>query len=295
MVPSHLFYSFYQWRPTSRDWPHHRISRDAPRTGGLQRQQQGQSQYHQQSLEEQERYHRQWRQEQSLSPSPATIQDKPPDVMSPYPNDSTFQSMNTTDDEETTTLSQGTILKIQKLKRLVYRYAQYYRNPDAIIKCATYWSINGDNMILDEMLDPMISAFLWGLLTRILRWSRTQRNSVPVVDRNVFIILPIVNSMVPVLHDGIKQSCLCPVSRAREFKYLPHRWTNWKSSMKIWVMWAYATYGALSYIRNDCSILQYQNASVTDREAACKQGFFRVQHEYGDFRFLPWSRESVSS
>jgi len=70
--------------------------------------------------------------------------------------------MNTTDNDETTTLSQETILKIEELKRLVYRYAQYYRNPDAIIKCATYWSINGDNMILDEMLEKlrMISSFM---------------------------------------------------------------------------------------------------------------------------------------
>jgi hypothetical protein len=41
------------------------------------------------------------------------------------------------------------------LKGLVYKYAQYYRNPDAIIKCATYWPINGDNMILDEMLEKL--------------------------------------------------------------------------------------------------------------------------------------------
>ena len=70
--------------------------------------------------------------------------------------------MNTTDDEKTTILSHETILKIQELKRLVYRYAQYYRNPDAIIKCATYWSINGDNMILDEMLEKLrtISSFI---------------------------------------------------------------------------------------------------------------------------------------
>jgi len=133
-------------------------SRNTFRPGGLQREQQGQYQHHQQPLEEQELYHRQWQQEQSLSPSPVAIQDQPPpDVMSPYPNDPTFQSqsMNTTDDEETTTLSQETILKIQELKRLVYRYARYYRNPDAIIKCATYWSINGDNMILDEMLEQL--------------------------------------------------------------------------------------------------------------------------------------------
>ena len=62
--------------------------------------------------------------------------------------------MDTTDDEERATLSQETIVKIQELKRLVYRYGQY-RNPDAIIKCATYWSINGDNMILEEMLEKL--------------------------------------------------------------------------------------------------------------------------------------------
>src|SRR5262249_30881521 len=61
---------------------------DVFRSGGLQREQQD-GQYHQQSLEEQMRYHRQ-QQEQSLSPSPATIQDRPPDVL-PYPTDQTFQ------------------------------------------------------------------------------------------------------------------------------------------------------------------------------------------------------------
>jgi len=115
---------------------------------GLQRQQQGQYQDHHQSPEEQERYHRQ----QSMSPSPAAFQDQPPDVL-PYPNDWTYQRIYTSNNEGT--LSQETILKIQELKRLVYRYAQYYRNPDAIIKCATYWSINGDNMILDEMLESL--------------------------------------------------------------------------------------------------------------------------------------------
>ena len=97
---------------------------------GLQREQQGQHQYRQQSLEEQERYHRQWQQEQSLLSPPATIQDQPPDVMSSYPNDPTFesQSMNTTDDKKTATVSQETTLKIQELKRLIHRYSQYHRN-----------------------------------------------------------------------------------------------------------------------------------------------------------------------
>jgi len=117
---------------------------DAFRTGAPQRQQQGQYQYHQQSLEEQERYHRQW--QLSLSPSllasPAAIQDSPSDVL-PYPTDGTLQSqsMNTTDDEERTTLSRETILKIEELKRLIYRYSQYHRNPDAVINCIVYYAI----------------------------------------------------------------------------------------------------------------------------------------------------------
>jgi hypothetical protein len=93
---------------------------------GLQRQQQGQNQYHQQSLEEQERYHQEQQRSQSRSipPPQAAIQDQPPDVL-PYPTNRPFQSqsMNTTDDEETTTLSLETRLKIEELKRLIYRYS----------------------------------------------------------------------------------------------------------------------------------------------------------------------------
>jgi cell division protein FtsN len=80
---------------------------DALRTRALQRQQQGQYQYHQQSLEKQERHHRQ-QQEQSVSQSipQKAIQDQPPPDLSPYPTDRTIQSqsMNTTDDEQTTML-----------------------------------------------------------------------------------------------------------------------------------------------------------------------------------------------
>jgi hypothetical protein len=136
---------------------------DTFRTGSLQRQQQGQYQYqhHQQSFEEQERHHRQ---EQpllpSIPPSPAVIQDQPPDVL-PDPTDRTFQSqsMNTTDDEEktTTTLSRETILKIQELKRLMYKYSQYHRNPGAVINCIIYYCSNGDNTLLDEKLEQLRS------------------------------------------------------------------------------------------------------------------------------------------
>jgi hypothetical protein len=135
---------------------------DVFRTGGLPREQQdGHYQYHQQSIEQQERYHRQWQQEQSLStstpPSPTAIQDQPLDVL-PYPTDPTFQSqsMNTTDDE-TTTLSRETALKIEELKRLVYRYSQYHRNPGAVINCIVYYCSNGDNTLLDEKLQQLRS------------------------------------------------------------------------------------------------------------------------------------------
>jgi hypothetical protein len=110
------------------------------------------------AVEEQERYHRQ--QEQLLSPSipPTAIQNQPPPDVSPYPTDPTFQSqpMNITDDEETTTtLSQETRLKIEELKRLVYKYPQYHYNPNAVIKWATYCSNDGDNTFLDEKLEQL--------------------------------------------------------------------------------------------------------------------------------------------
>ena|SRR5215469_305221 len=99
------------------------------RPGSLQQQRQYQHQYHQQSLEQQERYHRQL---ESLSPSSAAIQGQRPDVLS-YPTDRAFQSQSTdtTDDENTTTLSHETRPKIAELKNLIDRYCQYHRNPGA--------------------------------------------------------------------------------------------------------------------------------------------------------------------
>jgi len=45
--------------------------------------------------------------------------------------------------------------EIQELKRLVYKYPQCHSNPDGVIKCVTYFSINGDNTILDEKLEQL--------------------------------------------------------------------------------------------------------------------------------------------
>jgi len=126
---------------------------DAFRPGGLQRQQQGQYQYHQQLLEQQEPDHR-LRQEQSVLP-PEAIQDQPPNV-SPYPIDQTFQS-ELTDNEQTTTLSRETVLKIEELKRLMYRYSQYHHNPGAVVNCIVYYCNNGDNILLDEKLEQLRS------------------------------------------------------------------------------------------------------------------------------------------
>ena len=50
-------------------------------------------------------------------------------------------------------LSQDTIVKIGELKRLAYKYPQNLPNPDAIIRLAIFNSINGDNQLLDQMLE----------------------------------------------------------------------------------------------------------------------------------------------
>jgi hypothetical protein len=47
--------------------------------------------------------------------------------------------------------------KLEELKRLVYKYAQFHNNsPDAIVGYANYWSINGDDTFLDAKLQQLI-------------------------------------------------------------------------------------------------------------------------------------------
>ena len=57
--------------------------------------------------------------------------------------------------DDGTGLSQETTLKIEELKRLMYKYSQYLTNPNGIIKWAIYWSIKGDNKPLDEKLEQL--------------------------------------------------------------------------------------------------------------------------------------------
>jgi hypothetical protein len=115
---------------------------DAFRHGALQREQQEQyqHQYLQQSLEEQERHHRQ-QQEQSLWASPAAIQDQCQDVL-PYPTDRTFQSqpVSTSEDDQTTTLTQETIL---------YHGRSSYRRQQACTPSS--WEFPRDAFILGLM------------------------------------------------------------------------------------------------------------------------------------------------
>ena len=90
---------------------------------------------------------------QSIAPVVPATQDA-----SLYPTHQMFQSqsMYTTDDEETaTTLSQETRLKIEELKRLVYKYPQYHSNPGGVIACVIHFCNEGDNTLLDDKLEQL--------------------------------------------------------------------------------------------------------------------------------------------
>jgi hypothetical protein len=74
-----------------------------------------------------------------------------PLALSTYPTWQISQPIHTTNEQGN--LSQEALPKIQELKRLMYKYPQYCPNPDAILKCATVYSIRGDNTLLDEWLE----------------------------------------------------------------------------------------------------------------------------------------------
>jgi hypothetical protein len=52
-------------------------------------------------------------------------------------------------------LSQEKILKIEELKRLMYKYPQYHINPDDMIRMAVFNSINYDDRLLDGKLQQL--------------------------------------------------------------------------------------------------------------------------------------------
>ncbi|MGA9153284.1 MAG: hypothetical protein WBZ36_22120, partial [Candidatus Nitrosopolaris sp.] len=89
---------------------------------------------------------------------------------SQYYTSPTFRPLPTMDDQSFGTgLSQETTLKIEELKRLVYKYRQYQNNdPDEIVRWAVYWCINGDNTLLIDKLEQLrkIDSRLNGCLQR---------------------------------------------------------------------------------------------------------------------------------
>ncbi|MGA8081526.1 MAG: hypothetical protein WB988_06665, partial [Candidatus Nitrosopolaris sp.] len=90
---------------------------------------------------------------QQQTPFQSASQPDPPSPnFSPYPNERISQPIDTRNDQGT--LSQDIIIKIQELKRLLYKYP-IFSNPDGIIKCIIHFSTNGDNTILDEKLEQL--------------------------------------------------------------------------------------------------------------------------------------------
>ena len=91
----------------------------------------------------------------------ATVCDSVGDTFQPKyfprqapPQYSIHRSLPTMDDQSYGSgLSQDTIVKIGELKRLAYKYPQYLPNPDGIIRLAIFNSINGDNQLLDQVLE----------------------------------------------------------------------------------------------------------------------------------------------
>jgi hypothetical protein len=79
--------------------------------------------------------------------STSQAQPQPQGVLS-YPTDRISEPIHKTNDQGP--LSQETPLKIQELTRLMY---EYHSNPDAFVRCATFYSSNGDNSLLDEWLE----------------------------------------------------------------------------------------------------------------------------------------------
>jgi hypothetical protein len=90
---------------------------------------------------------------QSIPTPPSAYQPQPqtPDF-SRSPNERISEPIHTTNDQGA---PQESILKIQELKRLLYRYPQCYSNPDVVLKCAAFYSVNGDNSLLDEWLERL--------------------------------------------------------------------------------------------------------------------------------------------
>jgi hypothetical protein len=93
---------------------------------------------------------------------PRYIPQRTPQGTSQYYTSPIHRPLPTMDDQSS--LSQEKILKIEELKRLVYKYRQYHNNdPDEIVKWAINGALKGDNQFLDKKLEqPRIIDFYKG-------------------------------------------------------------------------------------------------------------------------------------
>jgi hypothetical protein len=75
-----------------------------------------------------------------------------------YPAGPIYPPWQVMDDEiNQNSLSQEKMLKIEELKRLMYKYPQYHINPDDIVRVAIFNSINRDDRLLDGKLEQLRS------------------------------------------------------------------------------------------------------------------------------------------
>jgi hypothetical protein len=85
------------------------------------------------------------------------IPQQAPLGISQYSAGPTYRPLPTTDEQRYGSgLSPETILKIEQLKRLVYKCSQYHNNdPDEIVRLVVYNCINGDNTLLNDKLEQL--------------------------------------------------------------------------------------------------------------------------------------------
>jgi hypothetical protein len=90
---------------------------------------------------------------------PLYIPQQRPRALSQYPTTPKYSPMQVMADQRSGHgLSQGTILKIEELRRLLNIYPQYQNNdPDEIVRLVIFYCINGDNTPLDDKLEQLRS------------------------------------------------------------------------------------------------------------------------------------------
>ena|SRR5215831_3528264 len=84
---------------------------------------------------------------------PTCIRQQAPLGISQYSSSAMYRPLPTIDEQRYGSgLSQDAIQKIQRLKELLNKHPQCHM-PDGVIRLAMFNSINGDNNLLDQMLD----------------------------------------------------------------------------------------------------------------------------------------------